>query len=173
MSIGVLLLLRIVHIVLGVFWVGAVVFIALLLMPSVRAAGPAGGAVMQQIIQTRRLSVWLMAAAVLTVLSGIGLYWHDSAGFTSTAWLGSRQGRVFGLGGILAISAMIIGMAVNSPAGRKLGELGAQVQASGRPPTPDQTATIQRLQERLGRATVVVAALLALAAAAMAVARYA
>ena len=79
---------------------------------------------------------------------------------------------MFGLGGVLAISAMIIGMAVNSPAGRKLGELGARVQASGRPPTPDQAATIQRLQERLGRATVVVATLLLLAAAAMAVARY-
>jgi uncharacterized membrane protein len=173
MSIGTLLFLRLVHIVLGVFWVGAVVFIALFLMPSVRAAGPAGGAVMQQIIQTRRLGVWLMAAGVLTVLSGIGLYWHDSAGFTSTAWLGSRQGRVFGLGGILAISAMIVGMAVSSPTGRKLGEMGAQVQASGRPPTPDQAATIQRLQERLGRSTMAVATLLVLAAAAMAVARYA
>lgn len=173
MSIGTLLLLRLLHIVLGVFWVGAVVFVALFLFPSVRAAGPAGGAVMQQIIQTRRLSVWLMAAAVLTILSGIGLYWHDSAGFSSTAWLGSGQGRVFGLGGILAISAAIVGMAVNTPTGKKLGVLGAQVQASGRPPTPEQTATIQRLQARLGRATTIVATLLVLAAAAMAVARYA
>ena len=50
MSLALLIVLRLLHIVLGVFWVGAVVFIAFLLFPSVRESGPAGGAVMQRLM---------------------------------------------------------------------------------------------------------------------------
>ena len=35
------LVLRLVHIVFGVFWVGAAFFLAMFLEPSIRAAGPA------------------------------------------------------------------------------------------------------------------------------------
>ena len=163
-------LLRILHVAVGAMWVGAVVFIAAFLLPGVRAAGPAGGAVMQRLMQAR-LSLWLMAAALLTVLSGFTLYWHDSAGFQS-AWLGSGPGRVFGLGGVLALAAVIVGMVVNSPAARQLAELGGRVQAAGRAPTPEESAAIQGLQARLARGATAAAVLLVLATVAMAVARY-
>lgn len=165
-------LFRIVHVVVGVVWVGGAVFIAAFLVPSVRAAGPAGGAVMQQVAQVRRLPLWLMAAMLLTVLSGLGLYWIDSAGFRSSAWLGSGPGRVFGLGGAFAVAAGVLGMVVNAPTARRLGAIIARVQATGRPPVPEAAAAIQRLQARLGRAATVAAILLLLATLAMAVARY-
>lgn len=171
MSVAFLMFLRLVHIVLGLFWVGAVAFIAFLLFPAVRESGPAGGAVMQRLMG-RGMSVWLMAAAILTVLSGLALYWHDSAGFSSAAWLGSGPGRTFGLGAVFAFIGVGIGMGVNARAAKQLGALTAGIQAAGRPPSPDETATIQRLQDRLSKAGVVVAVLLLLAAAAMAVARY-
>jgi uncharacterized membrane protein len=166
-----LLAFRIVHVAIGVFWAGAVVFVAVFLLPSVRAAGPAGGAVMQRMIQAR-LSLWLMASALLTIVSGFGLYWHDSAGFQSSAWLGSGPGRVFGLGGVFALAAVAVGMAVNAPAARRLGELSGGVQAAARPPAPDELAAMQTLQARLARGTVWTAVLLGLATLAMAVARY-
>lgn len=165
-----LLAFRIVHVAIGVFWAGAVVFVAVFLLPSVQAAGPAGGAVMQRLIQAR-LSLWLMAAALLTIVSGFGLYWHDSAGFQS-AWLGSGPGRAFGLGGVFALAAVAVGMAVNAPAARRLGELGGRVQAAARPPAPDELAAMQALQARLARGTIWVAVLLGLTTLAMAVARY-
>ena len=167
-----LLILRLVHIVAGVFWVGAVIFIALFLMPSLRGAGPAGGAVMQQLAQVRRLPIWMMAGSILTLLSGIGLYWHDSAGFSSTTWLASGTGRMFGLGGVLAIAGSVLGMSISSPAGRRLGMLMAKIQAAGRPPSAEEAATIQQLQGRLTWTSQVLAVVLALATAAMAVARY-
>jgi uncharacterized membrane protein len=170
-SLATVQLLRVVHVLIGVLWVGAIVFMAVFLMPGVRAAGPAGGAVMQQLMQARRLPRWLMTAAILTILSGIGLYWVDSAGFRS-AWLGSGPGRVFGLGGAFAIVAAILGMVVNSPTAHRRTALAARVQGSGRPPAPDEAAEMQRLQARLGWATSVVAGLLVLATLAMAVARY-
>jgi len=171
MSLALLIFLRLVHIVLGVFWVGAVALIAFLLFPAVRESGPAGGAVMQRLM-ARGLNLWLMAAAILTVLSGLALYWHDSAGFSSTEWLGSGPGRTFGLGAVFAIIGVGVGMGVNSRAAKQLGALTAGIQAAGRPPSPNETATIQRLQDRLAKGGVVTAVLLLLAAAAMAVARY-
>jgi uncharacterized membrane protein len=170
-SLATVHLLRVVHVLVGAFWVGAILFMATFLVPSVRAAGPAGGAVMQQLVKARRLPRWLLTAAVLTIVSGIGLYWVDSAGFQS-AWLGSGPGRVFGLGGTLAILAAILGVVVNFPTARRLTALAARVQGSGRPPAPEEAAEMQRLQARLGWATRVAAALLTLATVAMAVARY-
>jgi uncharacterized membrane protein len=164
-------LLRVLHIVLGVCWVGAVVFIAAFLVPSIRASGPAGATIMRQLMQERRMPIWLMGAAVLTILSGLGLYWVDSAGFQST-WLGSGPGRVFGIGAVMGIAAAGVGMSVNNPAGRRLAELAGPIQADRRAPTPEEAAQMAALQSRLNRATNVVAVLLLLATLAMAVARY-
>ncbi len=166
-----LYVLRALHIVVGVFWVGSVVFLSMFLTPSIRAAGPAGGAVMQQLMGVRGVPRWLMGAAIVTLLSGFGLYWHDSGGFQS-AWLASGPGRVFGLGGALGLVTAIAGMAVNAPTARRMGELGGRLQAAGRPPTPDEQATLAALQSRLSRAGTVTTVLLLIATFLMAIARY-
>lgn len=162
--------LRLIHILAGVLWVGATVFIAVFLMPSLRAVGPAAGPVMEQVARVRRLPIWMMSATILTILSGLTLYGLDSAGFHS-AWMHSGPGTVFGLGGVLAILAATIGMAVNAPAGKRLGALAAEIKVRGAP-TPADVAELQALQARLARATNLTAGLLILATAAMAVARH-
>ncbi|MEO8294664.1 MAG: hypothetical protein ABI613_04035 [Gemmatimonadota bacterium] len=171
MSGTTIILLRLIHILSGVFWVGSVLFVARFLMPALRAIGPASGPVMQQLTQVRKLPLFMMIVAILTILSGITLYWQDSGGFTG-AWIDSAPGRVFGLGGILAIVAGIIGMAINTPTGRKMGELGAAIGRSNGPPSPEQVAEIGRLQGKMYSSMQVVAVLLVLATAAMAIARY-
>ena len=100
-----LLTLRLIHILAGVFWVGAAVFTAAFLVPTIRAVGPAGGPVMQHISQVRKLPVFVLSAGFLTVLSGIGLYSIPSARFTSS-WMRSGPGITFGVGGLLAIVAL-------------------------------------------------------------------
>ena len=170
MSTPVVMLLRLIHVVIGIMWVGTAVFLATFLVPAIRGAGPAGGAVMEQ-LQNRKLSVWIMVAAFLTILSGLGLYAHDSAGFTS-AWLGSGPGRTYGLGAVLAILTLVIGMSVNAPTAAKMAKLGAAMKSAGGRPSPEQLAEMQQLQARMGKAAVAAAVLLVLAASAMAVARY-
>jgi len=172
MSAGVLLLLRLFHIVIGVFWVGAVAFIAFFLVPSLQSAGPAGGAIMQQLTQQRRMPAWLSASGGLTILAGLLLYWHDSGGFSSVEWMRSGTGVTFGLGAVLAIAGIGVGSAVNVPAARELGALMARAQAAGGPPAPADLAVAQRLQARLATGARASAVLLLLAAAAMSVARY-
>ena len=83
--------LRLIHILAGAFWAGSAIFTAAFLIPSIRALGPAGGPVMQQIAQVRKLPVYFFGAGTLTVLSGIGLYSRASGGFTNQ-WMRSGPG---------------------------------------------------------------------------------
>jgi hypothetical protein len=172
MSSGLLLLLRLVHIVVGVFWVGAVAFIAFFLLPTIQSVGAAGGAVMQQLTQIRRMPGWLTAAGVLTILAGLLLYWHDSAGFGSVQWMRSGPGVTFGLGALLAIAGTGFHAAVIAPAVRELAAIMARPHAAGGPHSASDLATVQRLQARVARGARIWAVLLLLAAAAMSVARY-
>ena len=166
-----LILFRIIHVLAGVFWVGTAVFTAAFLVPTVRAIGPAGGPVMQQLAQVRKLPLYLMAAMILTLLSGIGLYSRASGGFSS-AWMQSGPGITFGIGGALGLVAGLIGMFIVSPTAKRTGALAAAMQGAGKPPSPEQQAEMQRLQARAGTYSALGAGLLVLATTAMAVARY-
>jgi uncharacterized membrane protein len=166
-----LILLRLVHVVFGVFWAGTAIFNAVFLVPTVRALGPAGGAVMQEIAGKRKLPIYFFVSGVLTVLSGFGLYWYDSAGF-SNEFMRSPGGMTFGAGGALALIALLLGIFVITPAAIRASKLGAAIAAGKKPPTPEQAAEMQRLQATLGTMALLAAGLLTLTTIAMAVARY-
>lgn len=163
--------LRLVHVLAGVFWVGSAIFMAAFLGPTVRTIGPAGGQVMQQLAQVRKLPVYLMTAMALTLLSGITLYGIASSWF-SNGWVHSGPGMTFGIGGIIAILGATIGTTISMPSARRLGALAGSIAKGGGPPSPEQAAEMQRLQKRMSTATSYAASLLVLATAAMAVARY-
>jgi hypothetical protein len=167
----IMVVLRLIHIVSGVFWVGAFIVMAGFLFPAVRATGPQGGRVMQEVMQRRRLPVYLGVAAGLTILSGFVMYGRI-AGATNGAWASTRPGMTYGIGGLAAILAVIVGAVVAGPAGRKLGKLGERVQASGGPPSAEQAAQMAALQARVGHGMQAVAFLLLVAVVAMAIARY-
>jgi uncharacterized membrane protein len=166
-----LITFRLIHILAGVFWVGAAVFTAAFLIPSIRAVGPAGGPVMQQIGQVRKVPMYLMGAGILTVLSGIGLYSRASGGFTN-AWMRSGPGATFGIGGAFAVAALIIGLSMAMPAAKRASAIAASIAAAGGPPAPEQAAEMQRLQAKAGKASAFASVLLVCATAAMAIARY-
>jgi uncharacterized membrane protein len=165
------LVLRFVHIVGGVFWVGAAFLMVGFIFPTVRETGPAGGGFMQEIMQRRRLPVFMNAAAGLTMLSGFIMYGRMTAA-TNGAWAGTRTGMVLGIGGLATVLAAIIGGSVVGRGGQKLAKIGASVQASGGAPSAEQAAEIGALQTRMGKAMRVVAGLLFVAVTTMATARY-
>src|SRR3989337_1052376 len=96
------IVLRLLHLFSGVFWVGTIFFTALFLLPRVKQAGPLGAQFMQRLSQPP-LTATLSLAAGLVVLSGILLYWRDSGGF-QVSWIGTSPrpavgpGRLGGLG---------------------------------------------------------------------------
>ena len=162
--------LRLLHILSGAFWYGAVIFSVRFLMPSLRAVGPAAGPVMAQLNQ-RKMSVALMGAAFVNLGSGIWLMVIVSGGAPGE-WMKTGMGRTIGAGAACAILAMIVGMIVNPPAVRRMGQIAAAAAQRGGPPSPEEAAEVQRLQKRMASANVFVAILLTLAVSAMAVARY-
>jgi uncharacterized membrane protein len=170
-SMSVFLLARFVHVVAGVAWAGALIFIAWFLTPALRATGPSSGALMQQLVRVQRLPVYLMALMALTILSGLSLFWLDITAF-GPAWMHTGAGRTFAAGGAFAILSAILGMVVNAPTSKKLGALMGSIQAAGKQPSTEQTAELGQLQNRLYRAGQAVAVLILLAVICMSVARY-
>lgn len=164
-------ILRVLHIVGGVVWVGFTVFVATMLLPALRAIGPTGGAVMREVTAVRRLPVWLMIASMLTIVTGAALMYRDAASM-GTAWFKAGSGLVFTVGAALAIAASTLGMIVSSPTAKRMGQLSAQIAASGRAPSDDERQRLAGMQARLFAASRVAAALLLAATIAMAGARY-
>jgi hypothetical protein len=163
------IVLRLIHILGGIFWVGAMIMLAGFLIPTVRATGREGGRFMQSLMQQHRLQLYLGLAAALTVLSGITMYARMAAA-THGAWAGSGPGIAYGTGALAAILGAAVGGGISGSAGRKMMALGQAV-GSG-PPSPEQQAEMARLQGRMALGSRVAASLLVIAAGAMAVGRY-
>jgi uncharacterized membrane protein len=166
-----MLVLRLVHVVGGVFWVGAMMYNAFFLMPIMAQAGPAAAGPIIAGFQQRKLFVWLPVVAILTMLAGLRLMMLQSAGFSSV-YFGTPMGRTYLLGGAAAIIAFAVGFAVNRPAMTRMSELGAAMAGSDEAKRAAMQAEMATLRKRAGVATAVVTWLLIGAAAAMAVGRY-
>lgn len=162
-----LLTLRIVHILAGVFWVGGTLVMTFLVAPAVGATGEAGQKFMGHLVNSLKFSARMSAAAGLTVLAGFALFWIDSDGFTS-AWMSTGAGRGFGIGAAFALIGLVTGSMIGRTL-KALAELGAQIQGK---PTPEQATRLQALQKRQAALTNVTAIALILATIFMAIARY-
>jgi uncharacterized membrane protein len=165
------IILRLLHIVFGALWAGTAIFLALFMVPTIRSLGPDGGKVMQELMHRRKLPIYLMLSAIVTIVSGTVMFWRFDAS-TGHAFARSTPGRVFSLGGALAFIALLIGMFVNRPTAARIQQTGAAIAQSDGPPTAEQRDEMMRLQTKLVRATQTVAWLVFGAAACMAVARY-
>jgi uncharacterized membrane protein len=167
----VVVILRVVHVLLGVFWAGAVFMIALFVQPAIAASGPEGGKVMGALVRRRLLDI-VPVAAVAAILSGLWLYSRDSSGFQAD-WMGSRMGMALGTGGVLALVGFLIGMFVMRASTLKamaLGQSAAQLtDAAAREAAMGQVQALRRRAALAGRT---VAVLLAVTVLTMAVARY-
>ena len=165
-----LIVLRVVHVVGGVFWAGAILFVAHFLEPAVREAGPDGAKVMQALQRRRYLDVMPVVAA-LTLVSGFWLYWR-TFGRVHPGPGASGVELALGIGGLVSLVAFVVGVTVMRPSALGIGRLGAELAQA----PPDRTealgAELAGLRRRVRAAGRVVAALLGIAIVCMAVARY-
>ena len=161
-----IIVLRLIHIVGGVFWVGTALLFSFFIIPSIRATSEVEQKFWGLLTKTHLGEVHGISA-ILTVLAGAGLYWIDSQGFTS-GWMTSGPGLGFGIGGIFGFLGVISGI-LNALPLRTLAETAAQIQGS---PTPEQMDKIQAAQKRLGVVGRIDSAVLIIALICMATARY-
>lgn len=166
-----LVILRLVHIGFGVFWVGAVFTQVLFLAPVANAIGPAAAPFQYQLVRRRRFASAVLWSAILTIAAGIWLLWSTSNGLDPDALFApSRIG--FTLGGVLAILAFAVGSTYVYPRTMRIAGILDGPMTEGRPPTPEEGAALRALAGQLRTAGWVVVAGLLLSVAAMATARY-
>jgi len=164
--------LRIVHIATGVIWVGSLFVVVMFVQPSAATLGPAGVPFMSELRRRRFVDV-VFVDALLTVVAGSFLYWHDWHIYpTFNDWIGSSFGVSLTVGALLAISGLAVAATLTRPTIARLVSLGKQVAESGGTPTPETAARISALQRRLVLAERVSFSLILLAVVAMSSARY-
>jgi uncharacterized membrane protein len=165
------ILLRLVHIFAGVFWVGGGALFFLYVEPAVRATAPESAKFMQHLMARGKYSLAMTIASGLTILAGAWLYWRDTAGFTSN-WIASRPGIGFTIGAVIGILTFIFGILVMKRNADRLAALGKEIQAAGGPPKPEQLTELERVQNVLSMAGKINFVLLIIALGIMATARY-
>lgn len=161
------IILRIIHIFSGVFWAGSAWLFLFFLGPTAQALGADGGKFMGYLLNQRRFSTYLGAAAGLTILAGLILFFMRYG----IASLSTGPGLTFALGGVFGIIGGVIGPMVGSTA-KKLTDLGGQAAAAGKPPTSEQMAQMGALQKRMSSLSLWNAIVVALALLLMVSARY-
>ena len=115
------IVLRLIHILCGVYWAGTMFFFVTFLEPSLRSLGPDGGKVMIRMFERGYMKL-IPIVATLTILSGVWLLWILSGGF-DPAYMGSPIGIGLSTGGLFAIVAWLIGLVFIRPAGGRIWEI--------------------------------------------------
>ena len=166
-----MVVLRVVHILAGVFWVGAALTTLLFIQPTARELGPAAGPFMMHLAGRKRLIDYVLSAAGLTVLAGLLMYWRVTGGLDLDV-IGTAYGISLTIGALCAIAAFSIGVSVVRPGIMATLAIGREVAAGGGAPTPEQAAQMQTIQRRSIAAGKAIVPLLIVAVIGMAAARY-
>jgi uncharacterized membrane protein len=165
------LILRLVHIVGGVFWVGAGLLMLFFIAPTVRILGAEGQAFMQGFMRHSNYGRAMAISSLLTTVSGVLLFVRMSGGVNS-AWMQSTSAAVLSVGAVAGFLAFAVGMGVIGPAAVRLARVGEALAVAGGPPSPEQGSQIRRLQVRVDRAQQYEVVLMVIALGGMALARY-
>ena len=163
---GELVVLRALHVLPGVLWVGAALAMTWVIEPKLRAAGPTvQWPAMRAIGKT--FSLVLSVAAGITILMWFALIsrtpGHGFGDLFTTSW-----GWAIGVGMVTGLIAAGIGSMAGSVL-RKMDALGAQISGA---PTPEQAAAMAVLQGQMRRNGRVSSVFAVIAVVAMAAARY-
>jgi hypothetical protein len=164
------LVLRLIHIVFGAFWVGAVFTNVLFLQPTSAALGPDGGRFQFHLLRDRRFATAILGSAVATVLAGLVLLWISTDGLDlARAMDSSRIG--FTVGGLIGILTFALGSLYVYPRTRRIVAVMEGIMEAGRPPSAEEQATLARIRSELLRAGWLTVIGLGLTVSAMATAR--
>ncbi len=164
-----MVILRLIHIVSGIFWAGAAFFMVSFISPSVEVLGPDGQKFIRQLGLKSGMSNAMAATATLTAISGIIMYIIltdlDNAIMSATYF------TIIGIGSVAGIAGWIVGYAMQSRSTVKMKSIVADIEAAGGPPSPEQMTEMQALGHRVGQGGRITAVLLTIAVVCMAAAQ--
>lgn len=168
-----MIVLRALHIGFGVLWVGAAWMMFLFVQPTLKALGSeVQKNFMGHIVDVRRLTQIITSATFVTVGAGAIMYVLAVIRFTPQLFFGSGFGIVLTIGAIAAIIAFISGLIFIEPGFNRMAKIGAEIEAAGGPPKPEQVAELGAIGARLDQVFRADFVLLLIAVISMAIARY-
>jgi len=159
-------LLRITHIVAGVFWVGGALIMAFFVAPTIGAIGEPGQKFIGHLMNNLKFTTRMSIASGLTILAGAILYGLDAR--AGQAWLRSSFAIGLGIGASFAILGFVFGILVGRTTAA-MARLGAQFQGK---PTEEQMTQMQGIRQQQMRYSMLNVGSLLLATVFMAIARY-
>ena len=165
-----IVVLRLLHIVTGIFWVGAALMLTFFISPAVQATQESGQKFISHLMQKTPFNKIIISTSLISVSAGLTLYGIDSGRFQS-GWMSSGPGIGFGLGGLAGLLGLHFGFQQNRHS-TALTQLGQELQGQGKPPTEDQLKSLQTLQAQLKTGGQLNAFFLLLASILMATARF-
>jgi uncharacterized membrane protein len=166
-----IVLLRLIHIFSGAFWLGAAITMFVFLQPTANAVAPDGQRFMLHLLRNRRFSEVVLGAALLAVAAGATLFWRDSGGL-QVDWMTQPPGLGFTIGAGAGLLALLLFVFVGYPTGRRLIAIGSRLDVERRRPDEGEQRVLAESQRRLNWVGVAVVVLLVIAATAMSTARY-
>jgi uncharacterized membrane protein len=159
-------LLRIIHIVAGVFWVGGALIMAFFVAPTVGATGESGQRFVGHMMNNLKFSNRLAAAAGSSILAGLILFGLDARG--GDAWVRSNFATGLSIGAGFALVGFIVGILTGRNM-KAMAQLGVQMQGK---PSSEQLTKMQTIQKRQTTYSYINVGALILAVIFMAIARY-
>lgn len=160
--------LRISHIFFGVFWAGTYLFATLILIPRLRALGPAiERPVFREVL---KVATPIMVVSSFIVLgTGIAMAlrvwgWHLDD-MLATGW-----GKAMLVALIATVAAIAGGLAFLMPSGLRMDKINRAIQ--GREPTPEEDHELDRLSTRIVKMDRIIFLLVLTALIAMPVSRF-
>ncbi len=160
--------LRIVHIIFGIYVAGSYLFLVPILEPRLRRLGPSiQGPVMRAIMPP--LAVVNGISFVALIGTGVAMTLMLRAGaldsLVTTSW-----GWVIVIGLLATLGATFVGFGLLIPTGIRMDKLGSGI--AGRPPSPEEGRQLHALSNRVEALSRANFALIVIALATMIVARY-
>lgn len=159
-------LLRIIHIIGGVIWVGGTLTMAFFIGPTIGATGEAGQKFVGHLMNNLKFSNRMSAAAGLTILAGLILYGLDAR--AGSAWVRSSFGIGLSIGAGFALIGFVFGIMIGRTT-KAMAQLGAQMQGK---PSAGQLTQMQSIRKQQATYSNISAAALILSVIFMAIARY-
>jgi uncharacterized membrane protein len=166
-----MIVLRLIHIFSGIFWVGATLFLWRFVTPATMKMGADGGKFMRALLNDTPYLQAIPGAAVATVLSGLLMYYKVSNGFSGD-WMSLASSIVLTIGALAGLAAAGHGLFVIAPLGNKIKAVGNEIASAGGAPTPEQLSAMQALQAKMMRNVPIISILLIVSVFGMASARY-
>lgn len=140
--------LRLLHIVAGVIWVGAGVALSMYIEPALEKSGVNTTHFLRALYTRTGFDKLMPIVAVITTVAGIILYGIVSNGFSDVDFMRSGKGIVLGIGALFGLMAFGHGGGALGPMTGKYNKL---VNEAGDNPTEEQQQSLTDLEAKLRR----------------------